>query len=106
MSRQTEKVSLEAISGLMEEKKMTGNSWYGVPKPETHSISLVVFNDDMTRPVDEGRVVDTIYPVFNKAFGMIFHSITIEAGTILSTGQNDQMGEILAGLSGSVGSSQ
>lgn len=56
---------------------MTGNSWYGFAKPKSRLINLVVFNDEMTRSVDEGRVVDTIHLVFNKVLDMIFHSILV-----------------------------
>lgn len=77
MSRQSEKVFLEAISGLTKEKKVTGNSWYGFAKPKSRLINLVVFKDEMTRSVDEGRLVDTIHLVFNNAFDTIFHSILV-----------------------------
>lgn len=38
-------------------------------------INPVVFNDEITRSVDEERMVDTIHLVFNEAVGVIFHSI-------------------------------
>jgi len=57
-------------------------------------INLVVFNDEMTRFVDEGRVVDTFYLVFNKAFDNDLPQYPgIKVGMVLSTGQNNQMAE-------------
>lgn len=73
MSKQSENVFLEAITGFT--KKVTGNSWCGFAKPRSCLINPVVFNDEATRSVDEGRMVDTIHFVFNEAVDVIFHGI-------------------------------
>ena len=68
-------ILLDAISGHMKDKRVTGNSQHRCTKGKISLTNhLIAFYDEMTGFVDRGTVVDDVYFDFSKAFGMTSHS--------------------------------
>jgi len=71
-----ERILLRAITSQM--KHMTGKIQCGFTKGKSCSTNLIAFYDKITCSVDVGRVVDTVYLDFSKAFNTVSHSLLLE----------------------------
>uniref|UniRef100_A0A8B9B9Q0 Reverse transcriptase domain-containing protein n=1 Tax=Anser brachyrhynchus TaxID=132585 RepID=A0A8B9B9Q0_9AVES len=72
-----EQLILEAIYKQVEEKKVIRSSQHGFIKGKSCLTNLIVFYDEMTGWMDEGRAVDVVYLDFSKAFDTVSHNIVL-----------------------------
>lgn len=69
---------LENISKCIKDKKVTGNNQHEFSKKKSCMISLIVFYDEMTGLVNEGRTVDFACLDFGKAFNTVSHNTLVD----------------------------
>lgn len=67
-------IFLDAISGQVKDKRVTGNSQCRCTKGKISLTNLIASYDEMTGFMDRGTVVDDVYFDFSKAFGVVSHS--------------------------------
>ncbi|CAM4715495.1 unnamed protein product [Caretta caretta] len=70
-----EQVLKESILKHLEERKVIRNSQHGFTKGKSCLTNLIVFYDEITGSVDEGKAVDVLFLDFSKAFDTDSHSI-------------------------------
>ncbi|CAM4609125.1 unnamed protein product [Caretta caretta] len=70
-----EQVLKESILKHLEERKVIRNSLHGFTKGKSCLTNLIVFYDEITGSVDEGKSVDVLFLDFSKAFDTVSHSI-------------------------------
>jgi len=73
-----EQFILSALTGHVKDNQGISPSQRGFIKGRSCFTNLISFYDQVTRLVDEGKVVDVIYLDFSKAFGSVPHSILLE----------------------------
>ncbi|CAM5158164.1 unnamed protein product [Eretmochelys imbricata] len=59
----------------LEERKVIRNSQHGFTKGKSCLTNLIVFYDEITVSVDEGKAVDVLFLDFRRAFDTVSHSI-------------------------------
>ncbi|CAM4626627.1 unnamed protein product [Lepidochelys kempii] len=70
-----EQVLKESILKHLEERKVIRNSQHGFTKGKSCLTNLIVFYDEITGFLDEGKVVDVLFHDFSKAFDTVSHNI-------------------------------
>ena len=70
-----EQLILETTSRHMKDKKVTGSNQHSFTKWKSFWTNLIIFYDEMTGLVEEGRAVDIVYLDFSKAFDTVSHKI-------------------------------
>ncbi|CAM5074315.1 unnamed protein product [Natator depressus] len=70
-----EKILKESILKHLEERKVIRNSQHGFTNGKACLTNLIVFYDEITGSVDEGKAVDVLFLDFSKAFDMVSHCI-------------------------------
>jgi len=68
---------LSAFTGHVKDNQGIRPSQHGFMKGRA-SLTNLIFYDQMTRLVDEGKAVDVIYLDFSKAFDTVPYSILLE----------------------------
>lgn len=56
----------------IQDNQGTRPSQHGIRKEKSYLTNLIPFYDQVTHPVDEGKVVDVVYLDFSKAFDNAF----------------------------------
>ncbi|GAB0181640.1 mitochondrial enolase superfamily member 1 [Grus japonensis] len=69
---------LSALTRQVRDNQGIRPSQHGFMKGKSCLTNLMVFYDQVTHLVDEGKAVDVIYLNFSKAFDMVSHSILLE----------------------------
>jgi len=73
-----EQFILSALTGRVKDNQGIRPSQHGFMKGGSCLTNLISFYDQVTRLVDEGKVVDVIYLDFSKAFDTVPHSTLLE----------------------------
>lgn len=82
-----EQLILESCSRHVKDKKASRSSQYGFMKWKLYVAKLILFQNEMTGCVNEGRALDAVYLNFSKVFDSLSHnSGTKPSGRLVTSG--------------------